>query len=45
LVQERYLLQKDVAPIVEAAGLHWDWTMNSTDREPQVSAANEKFQA
>jgi len=30
LVQERYLLQEDVAPIVEAAGQHWDWTMNST---------------
>jgi alpha/beta hydrolase family protein len=27
LVQERYLLQEDVAPIVEAAGQHWDWTM------------------
>ena len=30
LVQERYLLQEDVAAIVEAAGQHWDWTMNST---------------
>src|SRR6267378_1026522 len=30
LVQERYLLQEDLAPIVEAAGQHWDWTMNST---------------
>src|SRR6267143_2045174 len=30
LVQERYLLQEDVALIVEAAGQHWDWTMNST---------------
>jgi hypothetical protein len=30
LVQERYLLQEDVAPIVEAAGQHWDWTMTST---------------
>ena len=30
LVQERYLLQEDVAPIVEAAGQHWDWTMAST---------------
>ena len=29
LVQERYLLQEDVAPIVEAAGRHWDWTMAS----------------
>jgi hypothetical protein len=29
LVQERYLLQEDVAPIVEAAGQHWDWTMAS----------------
>ena len=27
LAQERYLLQEDVAPIVEAAGQHWDWTM------------------
>jgi len=27
LVQERYLLQEDVAPIVAAAGQHWDWTM------------------
>jgi Alpha/beta hydrolase domain len=27
LVQERYLLQEDVAAIVEAAGQHWDWTM------------------
>ena len=33
LVQERYLLQEDVAPIVEAAGQHWDWTMNSTTTE------------
>ncbi len=30
LVQERYLLQEDVAPIVEAAGQHWDWTMAPT---------------
>jgi len=30
LVQERYLLQEDVAPIVAAAGQHWDWTMGST---------------
>jgi hypothetical protein len=29
LVQARYLLQEDVAPIVEAAGQHWDWTMAS----------------
>jgi hypothetical protein len=29
LVQERYLLQEDVASIVEAAGQHWDWTMAS----------------
>jgi hypothetical protein len=29
LVQERYLLQEDVVPIVEAAGQHWDWTMSS----------------
>lgn len=29
LVQERYLLQEDVAPIAEAAGQHWDWTMAS----------------
>jgi Alpha/beta hydrolase domain len=27
LVQERYLLQEDVAPIVAAAGQHWDWSM------------------
>jgi hypothetical protein len=27
LVQERFLLQEDVKPIVEAAGQHWDWTM------------------
>ena len=27
LVQERYLLQEDVAAIVAAAGQHWDWTM------------------
>jgi hypothetical protein len=30
LVQERCMLQEDVAAIVEAAGQHWDWTMNST---------------
>jgi len=30
LVQERYLLQEDVAAIVAAAGQHWDWTMGST---------------
>ena len=29
LVQQRYLLEEDVAPIVEAAGQHWDWTMAS----------------
>ena len=29
LVQERYLLEEDVAPIVTAAGQHWDWTMAS----------------
>jgi hypothetical protein len=29
LVQERYLLQEDVAPIVATAGQHWDWTMAS----------------
>jgi hypothetical protein len=29
LVQERYLLQEDVSPIVEAAGQHWDWSMAS----------------
>lgn len=29
LVQDRYLLQEDVAPIVAAAGQHWDWTMAS----------------
>jgi hypothetical protein len=27
LVQERYLLEEDVAPIVAAAGQHWDRTM------------------
>jgi hypothetical protein len=26
LVAERYLLEEDVKPIVEAAGQHWDWT-------------------
>ncbi|HEV2521896.1 MAG TPA: alpha/beta hydrolase domain-containing protein [Candidatus Acidoferrales bacterium] len=30
LVNERYLLQEDVAPIVTAAGQHWDWTMTTT---------------
>ena len=30
LVKERYLLQEDVKPIVDAAGQHWDWTMTST---------------
>src|SRR5215469_8584939 len=29
LVKERYLLQEDVKPIVEAAGQHWDWTMTT----------------
>jgi len=29
LVLERYLLEEDVAPIVAAAGQHWDWTMAS----------------
>jgi hypothetical protein len=29
LVRERYLLEEDVAPIVAAAGQHWDWTMAS----------------
>ena len=29
LAQEHYLLQEDVAPVVEAAGQHWDWTMSS----------------
>jgi Alpha/beta hydrolase domain len=29
LVQERYLLEEDVAPIVAAAGQHWDWTVSS----------------
>ena len=29
LVKERYLLPEDVAPIVEAAGQHWDWTMGA----------------
>lgn len=30
LVKERYLLQEDVKPIVDAAGQHWDWTMTSS---------------
>jgi Alpha/beta hydrolase domain len=30
LVQERFLLQEDVKPIVEAAGQHWDWSMAPT---------------
>jgi hypothetical protein len=30
LVQEHYLLQEDIAPIVAAAGQHWDWTMGSS---------------
>jgi hypothetical protein len=30
LVQERFLLQEDVKPIVEAAGQHWDWTIAPT---------------
>ena len=29
LVKERFLLQEDVKPIVEAAGQHWDWTMSA----------------
>jgi hypothetical protein len=28
LVQERYLLEGDIAPIVEAAGRQWDWLMD-----------------
>jgi hypothetical protein len=27
MVQDRFLLEEDVAPIVAAAGQHWDWTM------------------
>jgi hypothetical protein len=27
LVEERYLLQEHVRPVVEAAGQHWDWLM------------------
>ena len=30
LARERYLLQGDVKPVVEAAGEHWDWTMTGT---------------
>jgi hypothetical protein len=30
LVKDRLLLPEDVKPIVEAAGQHWDWTMNTT---------------
>lgn len=33
LVQDRLLLPEDVKPIVEAAGQHWDWTMNTTVSE------------
>jgi len=29
LATERYLLREDVAPIVQAAGQHWDWTMGT----------------
>jgi hypothetical protein len=29
LAQGHYILEEDVAPIVEAAGQHWDWTMSS----------------
>jgi hypothetical protein len=29
LAQQHYLLQEDVAPVVEAAGQHWDWTMTA----------------
>jgi hypothetical protein len=29
LVKDRLLLPEDVKPIVEAAGQHWDWTMNT----------------
>jgi len=28
-VNDRYLLQEDVKPIVQAAGQHWDWIMSS----------------
>lgn len=28
-VKDRYLLQEDVKPIVEAAGQHWDWLMSA----------------
>jgi hypothetical protein len=27
LVEDRYLLQEHVRPVVEAAGQHWDWMM------------------
>jgi alpha/beta hydrolase family protein len=30
MVKDRLLLPEDVKPIVEAAGQHWDWTMNTT---------------
>jgi Alpha/beta hydrolase domain len=34
LVAERYLLQEDVKPVVEAAGQHWDWTMAPAKASP-----------
>jgi hypothetical protein len=30
LAADRYLLPEDVQPVVNAAGQHWDWTMNNT---------------
>ena len=38
LAQERYVLQKDVPAIVEAAGKHWDWRMGS---ETQSTASRD----
>ena len=35
LVQDRLLLPEDVKPIVEAAGQHWDWTMNNSSTVSQ----------
>jgi hypothetical protein len=32
LAGQRYILQEDVSLIVKAAGEHWDWTMNNTNR-------------
>jgi hypothetical protein len=32
LAAQRYILQEDVSLIVKAAGEHWDWTMNNTNR-------------